>query len=269
MKRISGRGRVLSDPLDVIEAFERDVVLRRSQALGGPSEGGGARGRITALSPASRRRLVLAARNVEDLDLHGVWTYPADFPMDGARVKGQWRAMRKRLTRRGYRGLWWLEFQRRGAPHFHAAMRNGTGLDAGALAGEREWVARAWYEVVGSGDPKHLRAGTYLDEWRSGAYGLQDYVAKEAAKWVQKAVPEGYEDVGRFWALFGGATVERVRVVGPRAELAVVARVARGAERADRRAQGLNERQDKGKVGFTAYGAGGAVRRWLAEGDRA
>jgi len=241
-----------------------DVRLKRRTGEGGPAVGGGPRGRITALSTQSRARLVLVARNVEPLPLHGCVTYPAVFPTDGAVVKSHWSALRKRMTRRGWRGLMWLEFQRRGAPHMHQAIAVPTGTE---LTEARTWLARSWFDVVKSGDPKHLTAGTYLDPWRSGVYGLQDYVAKEAAKWVQKVPPAGYENVGRFWSLFGGAHVPREVINAPREALARTVRVARAAENADRRAAGLPRREDHGKSGYTAYGAGRAAARWLQEGE--
>lgn len=238
-----------------------DVIVHRRQGAGTPF-GGGARGAIVALSEASRRRLVHTARNVEALPLHLVLTYPAEFPMDGRTVKGHWSQLRKRMARRGLRGLWWLEFQRRGAPHIHAAV---DGPGTAEIQRLREWVARAWYDIVSSGDERHLHAGTYLDPWRSGRYGLQDYVAKEAAKWVQKEPPEGFAHVGRFWGLFGGVRLARRVVEAEAASLVPTERVARAAERALRRQNGYRPRRDRGSVGFTAYGAAGAVSRWLAE----
>lgn len=266
MSRISPRNGTKSQaqPLDQLEVFERDIRLKRRSGDGGPESGGGQRGRISALSKASRARLVLTARNLPPLELHGCETYPAVFPADGLVVKRDWSALRDRMTRRGWRGLMWLEFQKRGAPHLHQAIGVPPGTD---LLEARAWLAQSWFEVVGSGDPKHLKAGTYLDPWRSGVYGLQDYVAKEAAKWVQKVPPPGFENVGRFWSLWGGVAVPREVINAPREALARTVRVVRAAERADRRGAGLAPRADKGVTGFTAYGAAAAARRWLAEGE--
>jgi hypothetical protein len=276
MKRISDRSGVIPRPrepvLDVLTAYSVDVVVRRRRGPDG-LVGGARRGSVMALSRASRSRLVLTARNSEPLRWFLTLTYPAAFPGDGRTTKRHLHVFLKRLRRAGARGLWWLEFQRRGAPHFHLAVTGGRFGEAGdppmtraELAELRSWVSRAWYEVVGSGDRRHLKAGTNLEEWRSGRHGLQEYVTKESAKWVQKAVPEGFEDVGRFWALFGGAKVLRVEVrEAPRASLAAAVRVARGSERAERRRRGFPRRRDAGVVGFTAYGAGGAVARFLRE----
>lgn len=246
--------------------YEHDVRLRRRQqgAVGGPEDGGGKRGRIVALSRASRSRLVLVARNSEPLKIFVTLTYPREFPADGRVVKAHLRAFTMRIRRRwpDTRGLWWLEFQQRGAPHFHLVLA-GERSDVEVL---REWVALAWYEVVGSGDPKHLSAGTSVEWWRSSSGTLGTYVAKEAAKWVQKQVPEDFENVGRFWGQFGGVQVPRRDVVAPRGELAPAVRVVRAAEASKRRRAGLSARSDGGVVGFTAYNAAPAVARWLAEG---
>ena len=267
-------------PPDVLEVYERDVVLKRRQGARSDDQPRGARGRIVALSEASRRRLVLTCRNVEPLPYHLVFTYPAEFPADGAVVKRDQKALLKRIRRRWpeFRGVWWLEFQQRGAPHVHMAATGGLlgevsptdGMHGWArlqaLEEFHQWLLVAWAEVVASGDPKHRRHGVYLEPWRSGVYGLQEYASKEAGKWVQKEPPEGFVNVGRFWGKVGRPRIERRAVMGERTQLAEVVRVARAAEKANRRRAGLKPRRDKGVVGFTAYGAAEAVSRWLAEG---
>ena len=90
-------------PPDVLEVYERDVVLKRRQGALSDDQPRGARGRIVALSEASRRRLVLTCRNVEPLPYHLVFTYPAEFPADGAVVKRDQKAHLKHIRRR------WLE----------------------------------------------------------------------------------------------------------------------------------------------------------------
>lgn len=281
MKHISRRSggvlrgaRAAPEPLlDTLSVYSWDTVLHRAQ---GEQVGGGKRGTVQMLSRASRARLVLAARNSEPLPAFATFTYPAEFPMDGRRVKRHLDALLSWLRRRGIRGLWWLEFQRRGAPHLHMALTGGAFGEV--VQGEREQLLPsdllrsvqfdlrlAWFRIVGSGDSKHLQHGVKVEAWRSGRYGRQEYVAKESAKWVQKEPPAGFTEVGRFWGKFGGVKVEHREVFASTEELAKVVRVARGAEKANRRRQGLPPRSDGGRVGFTAYGAGGAVERYLSE----
>ena len=73
--------------------------------------------------------------------------------------------------------VWKREFQRRGAPHYHVLAPVSL-----TIAGEpvKEWISRTWYEVVASGNPKHLSAGTEVD-WSEGM-GMSD--ANRAAAYL-------------------------------------------------------------------------------------
>jgi hypothetical protein len=152
-------------------------------------------------------------------------TYPMEFPSDGKLVKGHLKKFLQWLrdTFYGIRGVWFLEFQMRGAPHFHiitdldlasygditerrrrkktpGKASYGTNVEIEAAA------SRAWYRIVKSGDPKHLRAGTSWETFEH-AEAAERYAAKHSAKPRQKDVPEGYENVGRFWGVIGGVGV--------------------------------------------------------------
>lgn len=167
----------------------RDIVVRRP-ALPCRAKGGGRRGRITRLTPASRRRMLLAARNAGKWRVMLTLTYPGEFPSSGRTVKRHLNAFLVWLRRRGVRRyFWWLEFQERGAPHIHVLLDGPVGKDA---------VARVWYRVVGSGDERHLKAGTRI-EWLRSSDAAIGYVCVYANKVVQKHVPEHFQDVGRFW----------------------------------------------------------------------
>jgi hypothetical protein len=91
------------------------------------------------------------------------------------------------------------------------------------------------------------------------------YVLKYATKMQQKDVPDGYENVGRFWSLFGGVKVESLQVLeGARAAVAPVVRLVRNASAARRRSVGLRPRHDWGHVGFQAWDVGPALLAWAA-----
>lgn len=107
--------------------------------------------------------------------------------------------------------VWKLEFQRRGAPHVHiyTAVHPGKAF--------QQWLSRTWYEVVGSGDERHLRAGTGID-WKDGIMAsdpkrLAVYFLKRAAghnlgrdKEYQHRVPVEWlmtGGAGRFWGVKG------------------------------------------------------------------
>ena len=95
--------------------------------------------------------------------------------------------LRGRITRLS---LWVLEFQERGAPHFHVFFDKNL---------DRNAVSAAWFRIVGSDDPKHLLAGTRIEAFRCPE-ALGPYLMPYAAKLRQKDVPEGFASVGRFWA---------------------------------------------------------------------
>lgn len=64
-----------------------------------------------------------------------------------------------------------------------------------------------WYRIVGSGDSRHLAAGTSTERLRS-ARGGAFYAVKYAMKMKQKAVPRDYRNVGRFWGNSRGVKPE-------------------------------------------------------------
>jgi hypothetical protein len=113
----------------------------------------------------------------------------------------------KRATGRPLRCVWVREFQRRGAPHFHLLV-----LWPRTIKGRpsKLWLSRNWYQIVGSGDPKHLAAGTRInfeealrgavDPKRAAAY-FAGYCEKDKA--YQHEAPEAWTNpngsVGAFW----------------------------------------------------------------------
>ena len=165
---------------------------------------GAIRGSITEFSPSSRAgmRHYLRACNAEYQNMVTL-TYPSEWPIDGQKVKIDLASFFKRCKRfwddAGHAGInpsafWFLEFQKRGAPHFHIFTTHFIPHDL---------VSRWWYEIVGSNDPKHLKAGTRCEKLRHGKGGLCAYASKYANKNEQKLVPIEYTGVGRFWGVFG------------------------------------------------------------------
>lgn len=241
-----------------VRVMARDVEVKRSIKLQG-RPGGGLRGRVTGLSAASRRNLLRWARNCPNLPVMLTLTYPAVYPTDGRLVKQHWDVLRRWLAHRGISGLWCLEFQERGAPHYHVWLSERVAMSS---------VAEAWYRIVGSEDPKHLAAGTRVETMRS-ASGMASYVAKYAAKMQQKEVPEEYQNVGRMWGTFGGLVCEEEKLEGTGEELATVVRTVKRAYVARRRslsADGVDLKRwhDSGVRGFTAWEMGPAIKEYLS-----
>jgi len=158
------------------------------------------RGRITEWSRKSQKHMNLALREVKDIMKNMVrLSYPADFPCDGRIVAKHRDVFLKRLRRRGIRYFWWLEFQERGAPHLHLFIDKDI---------PKEELSRIWFDVVGSGDLNHLAYGTRIGKIRSKEKAI-GYAMSYAKKESQKVVPDGYENVGRFWG-----TSEKIKPVG-------------------------------------------------------
>lgn len=194
------------------------------------------RGRIKEFSAKSRLGLQLLAADLQEVvckpDMMLTLTYPAewrsvttdwacrceasegcsdvpcvcDFVPSGKVCKRHLDLFQKRLTRTlklsgvsEWGALWFLEFQKRGAPHFHM-MLFGVGLADIVLSELRSWVSSAWADIVGHTDPtefaKHLKAGTRTERCKKPHFG---YALKYAAKLEQKDVPPEFADIGRFW----------------------------------------------------------------------
>lgn len=92
--------------------------------------------------------------------------------------------------------FWFVEWQRRGVPHFHIFATHSV---------PKEWLASQWFAIVGSGDPKHLLAGTRAEYLRSGRGGTVSYARKYASKQEQKILPPMLETsgFGRWWGIKG------------------------------------------------------------------
>ncbi|GAA3430389.1 hypothetical protein GCM10018953_75740 [Streptosporangium nondiastaticum] len=159
-------------------------------------------------------------------------TYPGDWltvAPNGAASKKHLLALRKRFERawdRPLQAIWKLEFQARGAPHYHLLMVPPHGLSkvpgpratAAARIGAglpfRQWLSEVWADIVAHPDPeekrRHRLAGTGVDF----AEGLRAHDPKRvsvyftkhgsfAAKEYQHCVPpewtEPGQGPGRFW----------------------------------------------------------------------
>lgn len=233
------------------------VVSRKLVHTQSARSGGGVRGRITSFTRASSRRLLLTARNMDGLQTLLTLTYPADFPLDGRAVKNHWRRMRQWLVRAGVPyGLWFLEFQERGAPHFHAFLPSFV---------DYERISQAWYRIVGSGDERHLRAGTQIIAIRK-PHAVAAYAAKYASKANQKEVPPEFANVGRFWGTWGEKQLFQAVVVSG-VKAAQLVRAIRRAYQAERRSWGFIRKRfrDKGRAGFVAWNVSKIAARLLSD----
>lgn len=181
------------------------------------------RGQVQEFSSRSRRRLGEVARDLGELytpDWMVTLTLPGEWESvcpDGQAFKRHVRVWRRRLERwlraqgvAEWSGLWFCEFQARGAPHLHVLL---WGSSLGKLDGDgfAEWSSASWTDVVGhpveAEREKHRRAGTRVERVRCGHFG---YAVKYASKMEQKRVPDGFRNVGRFWGVWRGASPKPV-----------------------------------------------------------
>jgi hypothetical protein len=197
-------------------------------------------------------------------------TYPGDWltvAPTGRAVKRHLDQLRKRYKRawgEDLRALWKLEFQRRGAPHFHLLMVPPHGE---TKHGEsfRPWVSRVWAHIVSHPDPeeyaKHARAGTGVDyaeglrakdPRRVAIYFLKHGVQR--SKEYQHVVPEEWQrpgcGPGRFWGYWKLAPVRGARHVDVEVGIAagrVLRRWAK-AQRVYQRRQVMRIEQSTGRV---------------------
>lgn len=95
--------------------------------------------------------------------------------------------------------IWKIEPQQRGAPHFHCLVFGAKRLDTQE---GRDWVSKTWYRIVGSGDDRHLRAGTRVEHCKSVKFLLRYLV-----KYIGKAAAYDLR-FGRIWGLRGRRKLE-------------------------------------------------------------
>jgi hypothetical protein len=186
---VKNRGQVKG--FDVYENAIR--VVREFDGSG--NTGGGVRGNIESFSKASKRRLKFKASNANPhLISQFCMTYHNSFP-PGDVVKKQLNKFLTYLRRYspGVKYLWILEFQSRGFPHFHLFL--DLPYDTPGL---RQWMAKTWNHVTQE-DELHLTFHQDQRNFIQWDMGSGQYLTKYLDKEHQKAVPEGYESVGRFW----------------------------------------------------------------------
>lgn len=156
------------------------------------------RGRVTQFSKRSRSRMLQLTAQVNSSALERsvfvTLTYPSSLPMARSTYKRHFQSFLMRCRRRwpSFSAIWKLEFQKRGAVHWHLVILSTPFVS-------KEWLSRTWYEIVGSNDERHLRAGTNVQRCQSTRQALS-YVAKYIAK-----LPEGETPAweGRFWGFVG------------------------------------------------------------------
>ena len=203
-------------PVEAITVYRNgSVLVHRANKLQGERPRGERRP-IKRLSSTSLARLAIVAKETHiTFETMITLTYGPQFPTSGQEVKSQLRifltSMRQHFGKFDY--LWFLEFQRRGAPHIHVM----TDLDSPTIA-DRLCMAECWVYDAQQLPPVYyssmrtkrlhllniasLEVHIHRKSWDTirSQGGAAHYVTKYATKTEQKEVPQTFRDVGRFWA---------------------------------------------------------------------
>ena len=197
---------LLNASINGIEFFEGDLALVKRKGQPGLPEHlfGAVRDKITMLSKKSRRRMFfLVATCGIDFQSMLTVTYPNIFPKNGKDVKQDLNQVLTHLkSKEKLSYFWFLEFQKRGAPHTHIL------LTSRPTAARRRDFARFWSRrlkktlKLDAGQIQRVyNVHSHYRQWAPirEEKGAVKYVAKYAYKTWQKEVPADFQDVGRFW----------------------------------------------------------------------
>jgi len=178
-----------------IKIYKKDVKITRNAPPPGKSKVCTPRGKIDSFSQKSRARLRFVAANSDrPLISQFCLTYHQQIPDSGQAIKKHLDIFLKFLSRQvhDFVYLWVLEFQKRGAPHFHVFLSIPPDPYFQCL------MASRWRQITGESE-EHERFHAHASNWIDWDMGNGSYLCKYLCKGEQKTVPEHFKDVGRFW----------------------------------------------------------------------
>lgn len=189
-------------PVVQLTHYKNGWKVKRKSLLQAPPLLGRKDKPIVKLSKKSLARLAFTVLNSERKFLTmQTLTYPYKFPNNGKKVKKHLNSFltcsRREIGEMSY--LWFLEFQKRGAPHIHLMTTYGEPSPA-----MRRQFAEIWARTITNqlrDKIKVFKVHEHEAQWAKirSEHGAAGYVLKYALKPYQKIVPEEYGDVGRFW----------------------------------------------------------------------
>lgn len=164
---------------------------------GDPPGGGGVRGEIQIFSAASRYRLFKTLHKLKFEKVSFITlTYPSEFPTDPIIYKAHLKEWRRRFEKMYGKvsAIWRLEFQARGAPHFHIMYLDCPWVDIKEVCWMWKCVTHTWdmaHELLGVDIKLIVDSG----EQALIAFYLGKYIAK-----VDERNQNGTIDkCGRWW----------------------------------------------------------------------
>lgn len=195
-------------PVSAIEVYNGAVRVKRSSQKRQSIPERPESNKITRLSKKSLSRLAFLVTATQ-VKFQSILTLTfLEIETNGKRVKAMLNvfltSLRRYLHRFEY--VWFLEFQRRGAPHFHLLLSVPHSEEL------HRWIARRWSQVLqdetGKVEAVHRFVRTFENVREQN--GAKRYALMYALKPYQKTVPQEYRDVGRFWGASRGVKPEKV-----------------------------------------------------------
>lgn len=179
---------------------------------GDSSGGGGIRSAISTFSKQSRMRAIKLINSIDRKRISTIiyfitLTYPKSFPLFHADCKKHLDIFSKRLFRM-YPGsffFWRMEYQQRGAPHFHILLffPCNSSTPISEISAFKHWCSLSWYEICDTNDIAHYSAGTNCTRMKSWK-GVSHYVSKYFSKVDQNETYKHMSDLpGRYWGIYG------------------------------------------------------------------
>lgn len=198
---------VSSDNFYIIRFAPQGTLIEFSPRLGSSGRSRPSlRGDVTSFSVRSRSRLNknLAMVNRSVLPLFVTLTYHLEYPLDFEGYKYHLHHFLISLSRAFPRAgvMWKLEFQERGAPHYHLFVWGVS------LEDLRSFVPDTWYKIAGAGSAYHLA-------WHKGELGNEHCVQAikswngvkyYASKYFSK-IDDTISRGGRIWGKSGSHVV--------------------------------------------------------------
>lgn len=192
----------------VIHIGKNTIVTHKYAPAAEPPRG--VRGEIVNFSRAARARLAFIVSETDvEFKTFVTLTYPEKYTRDGKEVKrhlNRWLSM-LRWRHKNVEYLWFLEFQKRGAPHVHIM------LDVGLNESDAEHIIKKWCDYIAPNEWTwkkmfyvHWQKEPRAVEKIKKKDGAKRYALKYALKTYQKVVPDDFRNVGRFYGYSKGVS---------------------------------------------------------------
>lgn len=175
------------------------------------------RGIIHGMSPKSRKRMMEGIAQWANFQVGRAYfitiTYHDEWGVDFVAWKRDIEVLEKRMKRAfpEMGGLWKLEFQTRGAPHFHLIVSGVDAVQSEMIA----WVTKNWGEIAHSTSEYKGEYATNVRRvfsLRHAMHYCAKYMTKDVPLYVNPDSDGVLEPIptGRIWAFFGNVNREPI-----------------------------------------------------------